>query len=86
MNRAIRLIPPDAPVSAARSLGGDVSTRPVVVMFPFAARAQWVLVGPVSSLEDEAAFRRELTELRSSARWTRVFDEEGIELFKRNRR
>jgi uncharacterized membrane protein len=86
MQRAVRLIPSNAPVSAARSLGGNVSTRRVVVTFPAVARAQWVLIGPISPLESEAAFRKELTDLRSSARWTRVFNKEGIELFKRNRR
>jgi uncharacterized membrane protein len=86
MHRAIRVIPPGAPASATRSLGGDVSTRPVLSVFPSVARAQWVLIGPISPLDDEGAFQAGLARLSRGLVWIKVFDEAGIKVFKRRNR
>ena len=43
---AVDLIPAGVPTSASLSLGGNVSTRPVVVNFPMIGKATWVIVGP----------------------------------------
>jgi uncharacterized membrane protein len=83
MHRAIRLIPADAPTSAAQSLGGNVSTRHVLAVFPSVARANWVIVGPLTSIDHREAFHRRLVELRSSPNWKRVFNRSGIEVFQR---
>jgi uncharacterized membrane protein len=83
MRRAIRLIPPGAPTSAAQSLGGNVSTRHVIAVFPSVERANWVIVGPLTSIDRPRAFRHRLAELHASPHWTQVFDQSGIEVFER---
>jgi ABC-2 type transport system permease protein len=85
MRRAIRLIPPNASVSAAQSLGGNVSTRRVVAIFPSVARVDWVIIGPLTSIDDRQQFRRRVAELRLSPRWTTEFDRSGIQVFRRRR-
>jgi uncharacterized membrane protein len=84
MRQAKRLIPSDAAVSASRSLGGDVSTRRTVMLFPHVAGAQWVLVGPPTEFDQSRAFHRRLAKLESSPHWTKTFDRAGVELFRRN--
>lgn len=83
MRQAVRIIPPTAPVSATRSLGGDVSERRTVALFPMVSRADWVLVGPATGFDNIGAFERRLAEIRASQSWTKVFDRSGIELFRR---
>jgi uncharacterized membrane protein len=83
MKQARSLIPPNAPVSASRSLGGDVSTRRTVMLYPQVAGAEWVLVGPPTQFDQSRAFRRRLAELESRRRWMKMFDKSGVVLFKR---
>ena len=83
MKQAKSLIPSDARVSASRSLGGDVSTRRTVMLYPHVAGAEWVLVGPPTQFDQARTFRRRLTELESNGRWTKRFDRSGVVLFKR---
>lgn len=83
MRHARMIIPADAPLSATRSLGGDVSARRVVLVFPAVARADWLLVGPRSPLDQKLAFQHRLGAVRSSRNWQLVFNESGIEVFKR---
>jgi uncharacterized membrane protein len=52
---ALRTVPAGIPVSASQTLGAYVSTRRVVAVFPNIRRADWVLVGPVASGEDNPA-------------------------------
>jgi uncharacterized membrane protein len=83
MKRAIELIPPSASVSAAQSLGGNVSTRRVISTFPAVSRADWVITGPLTTIDDRRAFKRRVAELRSSPNWTIEFDRSGIQVFRR---
>jgi uncharacterized membrane protein len=85
MQRAVKLIPPDARVSASISLGGNVSDRRVVINFPDVTTADWVIVGPKTQLDIDSrtAFQPRIKELRSSPRWERVFAESGVQVFKR---
>jgi uncharacterized membrane protein len=85
MKRAVMLIPPDAPVSASISLGGNVSERRVVVNFPAVAGADWVIVGPTTQLDIDSrtALQPRVRELRSSPNWQRVFSEDGVQVFQR---
>ena len=83
MRRAVGLIPPDAPVSASLSLGGDVSARRVEIDYPAVAGARWVIVGGLTKLDSPQAFHRRLIQLRSSPHWKTVLDQSGITLFAR---
>jgi uncharacterized membrane protein len=81
---ALKLIPPHAAVSASQTLGAYVSRRRVVAVFPNVSRANWVLVGPMATGEDDpAVFRRALKEVRSSPRWRTLFDSSGISVLER---
>jgi uncharacterized membrane protein len=85
MKRAVKLIPPDARVSASISLGGDVAQRRVLLNFPAVAGADWVIVGPTTQLDIDSrtALKPRIRELRASPHWQRVFSDSGVEVFKR---
>lgn len=81
--RALRLIPPEAAVSATNTLGAHLSERRRVFSFPVLREARWVAVDTtrfssrdqaVAPVEGLRAYRR----LRDDARWQAVFSEDGI--------
>jgi uncharacterized membrane protein len=81
--RALRLVPPDAPVSATNTLGAHLSERRRVFSFPVLAEATWVAVDLTRpSWRDqtgrEAQVRAELAEIRSGGAFRVVFDEDGV--------
>ena len=85
MKRAVELIPPDARVSASISLGGNVAQRRVLLNFPAVAGADWVIVGPTTQLDIDSrtALKPRIRELHASPHWQRVFNESGVQVFKR---
>ncbi|HXH87794.1 MAG TPA: DUF2079 domain-containing protein [Gaiellaceae bacterium] len=85
--RALRLIPGDAVVSATNSLGGHLSERRRVLSFPVFAGAEWIAAdetrpGYADRIAPLATSER-LRRLRLDERWRIVFDEDGIVLFRR---
>jgi hypothetical protein len=83
LRQAVRLIPPDAPTAASLSVGGNVSTRRIVVNFPTIGPATWVIAGPKTGLDTPRVFQRRLAMLRSSPNWKVVFSRQGVEVFHR---
>jgi uncharacterized membrane protein len=79
---ALRLIPPNVPVSASQTLGAYVSTRRSVALFPYVGKASWVIVGKKVK-EDPPTFRRKVRQLRTSTAWQTVFDSAGVTVFER---
>jgi uncharacterized membrane protein len=79
---ALRLIPPNVPVSASQTLGAYVSTRRSVALFPYVGKASWVIVGKKVK-EDPPTFRRKVRQLRTSTAWKTVFDSAGVTVFER---
>jgi uncharacterized membrane protein len=79
---ALRLIPPNVPVSASQTLGAYVSTRRSVALFPYVGKASWVIVGKKVN-EDPPTFGRKVRQLRTSTAWTTVFDSAGVTVFER---
>jgi uncharacterized membrane protein len=86
--RALRLIPPNAPVSATNVLGGHLSERRRIFSFPRLRDAAWVAIDETrpSYLDradapalGAAAVRR----LRADERWRLVFSEDGVLIFRR---
>ena len=86
-DRALRLIPDDAVVSATNTLGGHLSARGRVLSFPFIEDSQWVAAdetqpgyadryAPISTATQLAALRR-------NPEWRLVFEEDGILVFRR---
>jgi uncharacterized membrane protein len=85
--RALRLIPGGAVVSATNSLGSHLSARSRVLSFPFIEDAKWIAAdetqpgyadryAPVPTASQLAALRR-------NPEWRLVFEEDGILVFER---
>lgn len=86
--RGLKLIPPKAVVSATNSLGSHLSARPKILSFPETRDATWVAFDTFHpSYADRTVTpkqaRRKLEEIRRSPRWRLVFDESGVEIFRR---
>jgi uncharacterized membrane protein len=85
--RAVRLIPPDAAVTATNSLGAHLSERRRVHSFPFLHDSEWIAADEtrpgyadrISALATSERLRR----LRLDPDWRIVFDEDGITVFRR---
>jgi uncharacterized membrane protein len=81
--RALRRVPPGAPVSATNTLGAHLSERRRVFSFPVLREARWVVVDTRRpSYRDQANARSRsiaaLDRLRSDPRWQLVFEEDGV--------
>ena len=88
--RAIRVIPAEAPVSATNTLGAHLSERHRVFSFPVLGEARWVAVDLErpsyrDQLGREAQVRRAVAALRADRRFAVVFDEDGILVLHRER-
>jgi len=79
---ALKLIPPNVPVSASQTFGAYVSTRRSVALFPYVGKASWVIVGKKVN-EDPPTFGRKVRQLRTSRAWKTVFDSAGVTVFER---
>ncbi len=88
--RAVRVIPAEAPVSATNTLGAHLSERRRVFSFPVLGEARWVAVDLErpsyrDQLGRETQVRRAVAALRADGRFTVVFDEDGILVLHRER-
>ena len=88
--RALRLIPGDAVVSATNSLGAHLSARRRFLSFPATRDAEWIAVDETkpgyADRWDPPATKRALARLRRSPEWELVFSEDGVLVFKRRSR
>ena len=85
--QALRLIPPDAPVSATNTLGAHLSERHRVFSFPVLREAQWVAVDRTRpSYRDMAdapdLFAVAYSKFRADGRFELVFAKDGILVFR----
>jgi uncharacterized membrane protein len=88
-DRALRLVPGNAVVSTSNSLGAHLSERRRVLSFPLRRDAAWVAVdttrpGNLDRLEP-LPYARAIAELRRDRRFTLVFAENGVLVFRRVR-
>jgi uncharacterized membrane protein len=86
--RALRLVPPDEPVSATNTLAAHLSERRRVFSFPVLAEARWVAVDLARpSYRDQLGrvteLRAAVDALRASGRFRVVFDEDRILVLRR---
>jgi uncharacterized membrane protein len=85
--RALKLIPTRAVVSATNTLGGHLSARPRVLSFPFLEDATWVAADETQpGYADRYAplpTATQLAALRRNAEWRLVFEQDGILIFRR---
>jgi hypothetical protein len=86
-SRALRLIPPNAVVSATNSLGAHLSARRRVLSFPYLQDAQWVAADETApGYADRLAplpTAAQLSWLRGNPEWRLVFERDGILIFQR---
>ena len=83
MERAVRLVPPDAAVSATNTLGAHLSERRRIFSFPVLGEAEWVVVDQFrGSFRDQAVaperFAAALARLRATGRWETVLEEDEV--------
>jgi uncharacterized membrane protein len=85
---ALRVIPPDAVVSATNTLGAHLSARRRILSFPLRAEARWIAVdatrlsyGDRSSGGQQAKVA--LARLRRDHGWRVVFARDGVVIFRR---
>jgi uncharacterized membrane protein len=86
--RAVALIPPDAPVSSTNGLGGHLSERRRIHSFPVISDSEWVAVdlkraSYLDRRSDSSTTAVPLAELLRSGSWSKVFDEDGIIVLRR---
>jgi uncharacterized membrane protein len=85
--RLIRVIPPDAPVSATNSLGAHLSERRRIFSFPVLREATWIALDlERPSYRDDATgkgFARAYERLRRDKAWEVVRREEGIVILRK---
>ena len=86
--RAVSLIPPDAPVSSTNGLGGHLSERRRIQSFPTVSDSEWVAVdlkraSYLDRRSDPSTAAVPLAELLRSGSWSKVFDEDGIIVLRR---
>jgi uncharacterized membrane protein len=81
---AVALIPPDAPVSASNRLGGHLSIRREIYLFPIVRNATWVAVDsndPTS--KTVPAFQAGLRQIENAPGWQRVYDRRGVFVYRK---
>jgi uncharacterized membrane protein len=87
--RALRLVPGGAAVSASNTLGAHLSARRRIFSFPLLGEADWVAVDTtrlsyLDAVDGGARARDALRRLRADRRWRVAFDEDGILLLQRS--
>jgi uncharacterized membrane protein len=86
-DRALKLIPSSAVVSATNTLGGHLSARLRVLSFPFLQDATWIAADETQpGYADRYAplpTAVQLSTLRRNPEWRLVFEQDGILIFRR---
>jgi uncharacterized membrane protein len=87
--RALRLVPGSAPVSASNTLGAHLSARSRIYSFPLLGGADWVAVDTtrlsyLDAVGGGAKARDALRRLRADRHWRVVFDADGILVLQRS--
>ena len=90
---AVALVPADVAVSASNDAGGHLSDRQYVYSVPVLGRAEWVVIDrrdPWVVRPDSPILTRHPKVVRALAlrlerdpQWTRVFEQEGVVVFRK---
>jgi uncharacterized membrane protein len=90
MEEAVALVPTTAAVTATNRLGGQLSARRYVYLFPERARADWAVLDTrdawtsvAGEQVDEPLFHRLLGRFERDARWRLVFDQQAVRVYRR---
>jgi uncharacterized membrane protein len=78
---ALDLVPPGVPVSASNGLGGLLSDRRVIYMFPTRKKAAWAIVDRRDpSTSDPRKYRRDIAAINRDRSWLVVYRSDGVEV------
>jgi hypothetical protein len=80
---AVSLIPDGVPVSASNILGGHLSNRRQILLFPVIRNAEWIAVDKADA-EGPVSFPAAVEKLRQSGRFATVYESQGIVVMRRN--
>ena len=91
LDRAVALVPEDAPVSATNRVGSHLSARRYFYSVPVVRRAEWIVLETTdtwvpksfsgsSEPEELGAFERRI---ERSAEWRKIFEEHGVLVFRK---
>lgn len=75
---ALGLVPDSAPVSASNELGGHLSERRYIYMFPSVGRSQWIVVDVHDHTLYTPSFMRTLGKYEREKAWRAVFSSRGV--------
>jgi hypothetical protein len=84
---AVQLVPAGAPVAASNQLGGYLSGRRYISVFPYVREATWVVVdrNDRTTVLDRAAYLRAIKHMDARPGWTTVYASHGVQVLRRNR-
>jgi uncharacterized membrane protein len=76
---AASLIPAGAPLSASNQLGGHLSERRYIYLFPAVGKARWIAVDANDSTYiDHVGYRRVIRGYEASKQWRTVYSSHGV--------
>jgi uncharacterized membrane protein len=90
LQEAVDLVPAGAAVSTTSAAGGKLSARRYVYSVPVTGRARWIVLDShdawipraMAGSSDPARLRAFRSRLESSPRWQKVFDRDGVSVFR----
>jgi hypothetical protein len=81
---AVSLVPDEAPVSATNQLGGHLSERRYIFMFPAVRQARWMVVDLNDpTYHHQAVLARRARRFESDTTWRTVYSSHGIVVLKK---
>jgi uncharacterized membrane protein len=81
---ALAQIPPGVSVSASNQLGGHLSARLRIMIFPVIREAKWVVVDRHDpTYQDGAAYLRRIDALQRAGGWSLAYSSHGVLVFRR---
>jgi hypothetical protein len=81
---ALSLIPAGVAVSASNQLGGHLSERRRIMLFPYAIRdARWIVVDRADPDYDPRPYEHRIDLLRSDKHWRLIYQSHGVLVFRR---
>jgi uncharacterized membrane protein len=83
-SHALNLIPQGVPAAASNQLGGHLSQRRYVFVFPYVRRARWIIVDRADpTYGDVSGYRHEVRDYENNKSWRIVFSSHGITVLQR---
>jgi uncharacterized membrane protein len=83
LRKAIALVPDSAPVTTSKFLRPNFATRKYMYTFPFIGASEWIVLDSRPALPYWKEAEGLPTRLQRDRRWTKVFSEDGVLVFRR---